>query len=149
MRAVLVAAAALWISFAAAAADDAPLVLPDSQLEPVAWSDLEGWAADDHLAAFAAYRTSCQPFLNVRQPHDERPVYQALWEVCRRAARVKPADAAAARALDRKSTRLNSSHPSISYAVFCLNKTKLTNFDSRISNTTTKRKPDANYHDQT
>jgi membrane-bound lytic murein transglycosylase A len=98
MRAVLAAAAALSLSFAAAAADDAPLVLPDSQLEPVAWTDLEGWAVDDHLAAFAAYRTSCQPFLNVKQPHDERPVYQALWEVCRRAARVKPADAAAARA---------------------------------------------------
>src|SRR5690348_14469237 len=29
---------------------------------------------------------------------------------------------AMARALDRKSTRLNSSHPSISYAVFCLKK---------------------------
>src|SRR4051794_6944740 len=29
-----------------------------------------------------------------------------------------------ARALDRKSTRLNSSHPSISYAVFCLKKKK-------------------------
>src|SRR5438876_5440392 len=28
------------------------------------------------------------------------------------------------RALDRKSTRLNSSHPSISYAVFCLKKKK-------------------------
>src|SRR5690348_17848389 len=28
----------------------------------------------------------------------------------------------AARARDRKSTRLNSSHPSISYAVFCLKK---------------------------
>src|SRR5690348_18098709 len=27
--------------------------------------------------------------------------------------------------LDRKSTRLNSSHPSISYAVFCLKKKKL------------------------
>src|SRR5690348_17576983 len=27
-----------------------------------------------------------------------------------------------ARSLDRKSTRLNSSHPSISYAVFCLKK---------------------------
>src|SRR5690348_17677996 len=27
---------------------------------------------------------------------------------------------------DRKSTRLNSSHPSISYAVFCLKKKKLT-----------------------
>src|SRR6267154_1282258 len=30
------------------------------------------------------------------------------------------------RELDRKSTRLNSSHPSISYAVFCLKKKKLT-----------------------
>src|SRR5690348_17765252 len=28
----------------------------------------------------------------------------------------------ASRAVDRKSTRLNSSHPSISYAVFCLKK---------------------------
>src|SRR5690348_18026399 len=28
--------------------------------------------------------------------------------------------------LDRKSTRLNSSHPSISYAVFCLKKKKIT-----------------------
>src|SRR5690348_18503585 len=34
-------------------------------------------------------------------------------------------DAPAARVLlDRKSTRLNSSHPSISYAVFCLKKKK-------------------------
>src|SRR5438876_4448171 len=34
------------------------------------------------------------------------------------------AHARAARAQDRKSTRLNSSHPSISYAVFCLKKKK-------------------------
>src|SRR5699024_11944269 len=34
------------------------------------------------------------------------------------------------RTLDRKSTRLNSSHVSISYAVFCLKKKKITN--SRI-----------------
>src|SRR5690348_17734697 len=33
-----------------------------------------------------------------------------------------PSEAVAAR--DRKSTRLNSSHPSISYAVFCLKKKK-------------------------
>src|SRR4051794_41757752 len=33
-----------------------------------------------------------------------------------------PADQPAARRRDRKSTRLNSSHPSISYAVFCLKK---------------------------
>src|SRR5438876_9094716 len=34
--------------------------------------------------------------------------------------------AGGARARDRKSTRLNSSHPSISYAVFCLKKKKKT-----------------------
>src|SRR5438309_5930762 len=33
-----------------------------------------------------------------------------------------PADNRPGRALDRKSTRLNSSHSSISYAVFCLKK---------------------------
>src|SRR2546427_8269715 len=36
----------------------------------------------------------------------------------------KLADAQAARASDRKSTRLNSSHSQISYAVFCLKKKK-------------------------
>src|SRR6266487_2502217 len=35
---------------------------------------------------------------------------------------------AAGRLTDRKSTRLNSSHPSISYAVFCLKKKKKTTF---------------------
>src|SRR5690348_17787687 len=32
--------------------------------------------------------------------------------------------------LDRKSTRLNSSHPSISYAVFCLKKKKINNLNT-------------------
>src|SRR5690348_18092668 len=35
-----------------------------------------------------------------------------------------PVDACFAEDQDRKSTRLNSSHPSISYAVFCLKKKK-------------------------
>src|SRR3712207_7703182 len=34
--------------------------------------------------------------------------------------------------LDRKSTRLNSSHANISYAVFCLKKKKTTNIFTRI-----------------
>src|SRR4051812_22940425 len=38
---------------------------------------------------------------------------------------------AATRRADRKSTRLNSSHMSISYAVFCLKKKKETNIRSR------------------
>src|SRR4051794_41641508 len=37
---------------------------------------------------------------------------------------VRHREPATYRTLDRKSTRLNSSHPSISYAVFCLKKKK-------------------------
>src|SRR4051794_41740991 len=40
---------------------------------------------------------------------------------------------------DRKSTRLNSSHPSISYAVFCLKKKK---------NERQRRKPDEHTHER-
>src|SRR5437762_11244556 len=42
--------------------------------------------------------------------------------------------------LDRKSTRLNSSHRCISYAVFCLKKKKKTNHDSE-SHVTQHRQP--------
>src|SRR2546430_7904510 len=38
--------------------------------------------------------------------------------------------------LDRKSTRLNSSHSQISYAVFCLKKKKITRPESRAGNST-------------
>ena len=98
-RAVLasIAAGLCFAGAAGAAEGDDPLKLLDSQLEPIKWSDIDGWAADDHLAAFATYQASCQPFLKMRRPRDERPVYGALWQVCRRAAALKPADAAAAR----------------------------------------------------
>src|SRR3712207_7703926 len=45
----------------------------------------------------------------------------------------------AAKARDRKSTRLNSSHANISYAVFCLKKkaTKTTHVNSRYTNIST------------
>src|SRR5256886_5178904 len=49
----------------------------------------------------------------------------ALESVCGAAASCpSPALAAAGATLDRKSTRLNSSHSQISYAVFCLKKKK-------------------------
>src|SRR5712664_4292435 len=44
---------------------------------------------------------------------------------------------------DRKSTRLNSSHDQISYAVFCLKKKKTTKFDNsgqKKKNTNTQKK---------
>src|SRR3712207_7287269 len=58
----------------------------------------------------------------VAEVHQPRP---ALREHRQRVPRVRPRPGAR-RELDRKSTRLNSSHANISYAVFCLKKKKKT-----------------------
>jgi membrane-bound lytic murein transglycosylase A len=68
------------------ARDVDPLQAPDTQLEPIEWSELDGWSDDDHAAAFDTFRTSCSPFLSRRAARDSRPIHQALREVCRRAA---------------------------------------------------------------
>jgi membrane-bound lytic murein transglycosylase A len=71
-----------------------PLEVPNSQYVPLAWSDVTGWREDDHLAAYKAFRISCQPIVVQNGP---------------------PPDAKAlGSSLDRKSTRLNSSHRYIS-----------------------------------
>src|SRR2546430_13682413 len=44
----------------------------------------------------------------------------------------------ASKPLDRKSTRLNSSHSQISYAVFCLKKKKSTQYTARMSRVNTR-----------
>jgi membrane-bound lytic murein transglycosylase len=63
-----------------------PLTLPDTQLEPIDWSALDGWAADDHAAAFATLLASCRPLVRTATPPGEtRPMYFALKDVCRRA----------------------------------------------------------------
>src|SRR5690242_4975110 len=56
-------AAVAWLLGAATATAQSvdPLNIPDTQLEPVKWSDLDGWVADDHGAAFAVFRVSCEP----------------------------------------------------------------------------------------
>src|SRR5256885_15403983 len=70
--------------------------------------------------------------------HDALPISAARGRPCR-AVRRWPASnptphTAAARAADRKSTRLNSSHLVISYAVFCLKKKKKRNNYHESSN---------------
>jgi membrane-bound lytic murein transglycosylase A len=76
-----------------------PLTLPDSQLEPIDWNALERWAADDHVAAFTTFLTSCRPLLRTIPPEGEtRPMYFALKHVCHRALSV--------RALAEKQARL-------------------------------------------
>jgi membrane-bound lytic murein transglycosylase A len=77
---------ALLAALPLAARDVDPLQAPDTQLEPVTWSDVDGWADDDHAAAFGTFRTSCNPFLARRAASDSRPIHQALRDVCRRAA---------------------------------------------------------------
>jgi membrane-bound lytic murein transglycosylase A len=69
-----------------AARDVDPLRAPDTQLEPIDWSDIDGWADDDHAAAFGTFRASCTPFLARGAAKDPRPIHQGLREVCRRAA---------------------------------------------------------------
>jgi membrane-bound lytic murein transglycosylase A len=66
-----------------------PLRLPDSAFEPTDWDALDGWAMDDHAAAFATFLTSCRPLLRTIPPKAEmRPMYFALTHVCRQAVAV-------------------------------------------------------------
>jgi membrane-bound lytic murein transglycosylase A len=73
-----------------------PLRIPDAALEPVGWSDLNGWSGDDHASAFAAFQASCRPIVRSKTS-DERPVRAALEGVCARAIKTGTLGGAAAR----------------------------------------------------
>jgi membrane-bound lytic murein transglycosylase A len=63
-----------------------PLRFPDTRFEPVAFSEIDGWAADDHAAAYGAFLTSCRAIVgSAKTSRDTRPVYPALVEICRKA----------------------------------------------------------------
>ncbi len=90
LRSISRVAAALAFGLLSATSIDArdvdPLGAPDTQLEPIDWPEVDGWDHDDHAAAFATFRTSCNPLLARRAARDSRRIHQALREVCRRAA---------------------------------------------------------------
>src|SRR3712207_7052502 len=68
-----------------------------------------------------------EPALGVHHAHRRVPAFpHGPQRVVERLAVVEEGDVAA-HDLDRKSTRLNSSHANISYAVFCLKKKKKNN----------------------
>jgi len=105
-RTVVAGLLALGMVAAAQAEDTDPLKIPDTQLEPLSgWSALDGWAADDHVASFSAFLKSCAPFLVSKEPREGRPIYAALWHVCRRAAPLRPTTAAEARAFFEENFR--------------------------------------------
>ena len=82
---------------AGAASAEGPVKLAGSQLEPLKWSELAGWTADDHLAAFAAYQASCHASRKMRRSDDRAAISDALANVCRKAVGLRPPDAEAAR----------------------------------------------------
>ena len=49
----------------ALAAQPGSLKFPDASLEPSAWGQLDGWAADDHGAAYATFLKSCRAVLRI------------------------------------------------------------------------------------
>ena len=70
---------------AARSAEREPIKFPDAQYEPVDWTKLNGWANDDHAAAFAAFLTSCRALNGERRPGRETAITEELRNVCRRA----------------------------------------------------------------
>jgi membrane-bound lytic murein transglycosylase A len=63
-----------------------PMKIPNAQIEPVAWRDVDGWTSDDQAAAYAAFLVSCRTIVKtVNPPPDTPPLYMALQAVCRRA----------------------------------------------------------------
>ena len=97
VRGVLASLVGAILSLAASAASaEEPLKLADSQLEPIKWADLVGWKADDHLAAFAAYDTSCQALRKIQRA-DRAQISKALSNVCRKAMGLRRPDLNTAR----------------------------------------------------
>ena len=71
---------------AARSGEQEPIKFPDTQYEPVDWADLDGWANDDHAAAFAAFLASCRALNGSRRlGREATAVTDALKNVCERA----------------------------------------------------------------
>jgi membrane-bound lytic murein transglycosylase A len=78
---------------------DWPLEISGSQYAPVAWTDIAGWSADDHLAAFKAFRTSCNPIAAQHKlPADPKALGISLRDPCRAAKASDISDGARAKA---------------------------------------------------
>lgn len=76
-----------------------PLEISGSQYVPVAWDDIAGWRDDDHLAAYRAFRVSCKPIAEQRNPPpDPKALGISLRDPCRAAKAADISDAAKARA---------------------------------------------------
>jgi membrane-bound lytic murein transglycosylase A len=82
----------------AALAREVPMKLRHAHVEPLTFADLKGWADDDHAAAFAAFRKSCEAIVSGGRPsRAARPMYGGLHRVCAQAAEAGALDGLKAR----------------------------------------------------
>jgi membrane-bound lytic murein transglycosylase A len=103
---VLIVAAGRGAAVAAGYPD--PLKLPDAALEPMSWSELDGWRSDDQAAAFSVFLASCRPMLRGAKPIAEtKTMSDALLSVCRRAAAAGRLNAEQARRFFERNFRPN------------------------------------------
>jgi membrane-bound lytic murein transglycosylase A len=97
-RAFIVFGSLLSVTTVALAETAEPLKFPNAQYEPVEWANLDGWASDDHAAAFATFLDSCRALEGKRRPSQEMmEITAGLREVCARAQGVVPLDENGAR----------------------------------------------------
>jgi len=77
------------LSVAPAAARN-PMNISNARYEPTTWAQVDGWAEDDHDAAFAAFIKSCNAILSGESSRPGRPMRAGLYKVCQKAVDLKP-----------------------------------------------------------
>jgi membrane-bound lytic murein transglycosylase A len=79
--------------------EPAVLSIPDSQIEPLTWSQVPGWMDDDQALAFDAFLASCGAIATRKAPpRESKPMDAALAAICRDALALGPASTIEARA---------------------------------------------------
>jgi len=98
LRVIAVLAGLFGVASAAFGQSDGPIQFPDTQYEPVDWSEMEGWANDDHAAGFAAFLQSCHTLdTKHRSSRESTAISAALRDVCEQAREAIPLDEDGAR----------------------------------------------------
>lgn len=100
-RAAQIAAFAvcLFAGLAETRAEPGSLKFPEAWLEPIGWSDLDGWTTDDHAAGYATFLASCRAILPQTKPKSAaRRLIEGLKAACHRAMATLPLGEEEARA---------------------------------------------------
>ncbi len=96
----------LFAGTAVSVAEHGPIQISNAQLETVEWSEIGGWATDDHAASFSTFLNSCKVMIRGTPPGREgSALYAALQAACRRALAAHPHNKEMARAFFERNFR--------------------------------------------